>query len=75
MIINIKIIDIETEWEYNAVNVIESEGFVMIDWIIGILIAAALAAVVIKKIKDKKAGKSGCGCGCSGCSMNGKCHN
>ena len=75
MIINIKIIDIETEWEYNAVNVIESEGFVMIDWIIGILIAAALVVVVIKKIKDKKAGKSGCGCGCSGCSMNGKCHN
>ena len=53
---------------------IESEGFVMIDWIIGILIAAALAAIVIKKVKDKKAGKSGCGCGCSGCSAKGKCH-
>lgn len=53
---------------------IESEVFVMIDWIIGILIAAALAAIVIKKVKDKKAGKSGCGCGCSGCPSKGKCH-
>lgn len=48
----------------------------MIDWVIGIVIAAAVAAVIIKKIKDAKAGKSGCGCGCgcSGCSSNGKCH-
>lgn len=46
----------------------------MADLIIGILIAAAFAAVVIKKIKDKKAGKSGCGCGCSNCPSKGKCH-
>ena len=39
----------------------------MADWIIGIIIAAAVTAVVAKKIKDIKAGKSGCGCGCSGC--------
>lgn len=45
----------------------------MADWIIGVLIAAAFAAVVIKKIKDKKAGKSGCGCGCGGCIHKGKC--
>lgn len=74
MIINIKIIDIYPEQEYNTGNVIESEGFVMIDWMIGIVIAGAVAAVIIKKIKDKKAGKSGCGCGCSGCALKGKCH-
>ncbi len=50
------------------------ERFVMIDWIIGIVIAAAVAAVVIKKVKDKKAGKSGCGCGCQGCPSKGQCH-
>lgn len=46
----------------------------MIDWIIGIIIAAGVAAVIIKKIKDAKAGKPGCGCGCAGCSSKDKCH-
>lgn len=49
-------------------------GIHMIDWILGIMIAAAVAAVIIKKVKDKKAGKSGCGCGCSGCPSKGQCH-
>jgi hypothetical protein len=26
-------------------------------------------------IKDKKAGKSSCGCNCSHCAMAGKCHS
>ena len=39
----------------------------MADWIIGLIIAAAVAAVIVKKVKDIRAGKSGCGCGCSGC--------
>lgn len=42
--------------------------------IISILIAGAVAAVVIKMIRDRKQGKSGCGCGCSSCAMSGKCH-
>lgn len=46
----------------------------MIDWIIGAVVVAAVAAVIVKKVKDHKAGKSGCGCGCSGCSSKGKCH-
>lgn len=46
----------------------------MIDWIIGAVVVAAVAAVIVKKVKDYKAGKTGCGCGCSGCSSKGKCH-
>lgn len=42
----------------------------MVDLVIGVGIAGAVAAVIIKKVRDMKAGKSGCGCGCgcSGCS-------
>lgn len=45
----------------------------MIDWIIGIIVAAAVIAVIGKKIKDHREGKSGCGCGCAGCSSKSKC--
>ncbi len=31
-------------------------------------------AIVRGLIKNKKNGKSSCGCGCGGCSMNGSCH-
>lgn len=37
------------------------------DMIVIVAVAAAFAAIIVKKVKDKKAGKSGCGCGCSGC--------
>lgn len=40
----------------------------MIDYIVGIGIAAAVIAIVIKGIRNLKKGESGCGCGCSGCS-------
>ena len=46
----------------------------MIDWILGIVIANSVVAVIVKKVKDQKAGKSGCGCGCSGCLSKGQCH-
>lgn len=38
----------------------------MIDWIIGILVVTAVVAVIVKKVKDHKVGKRGCGCGCQG---------
>ena len=41
-----------------------------------IVLAAVLALVAfltLKLVKDKKAGKSGCSCGCSSCPMSGKC--
>lgn len=40
--------------------------------IVGALLLAAVAFVIVKMIKDKKSGKSSCGCNCPGCS-GGKC--
>ncbi len=43
-----------------------------------ILITAALVLIVAlitrKLIKDKKKGKSSCGCNCAHCAMAGSCH-
>lgn len=44
-----------------------------------ILILAALIAVVAGivagMLRDRKKGKSSCGCGCSNCAMKGCCHS
>lgn len=47
----------------------------MADLIIGVIIAAAVAAVIVKIVKNKKEGKTCCGCsgGCD-CASKGKCH-
>lgn len=42
--------------------------------IIGAMLAAAVVAVIVHMIQNKKRGRSSCGCGCSGCAMNGSCH-
>ena len=57
----------------------------MIDWLaanwVNILVIALVAVAVAvffaarSLIKDKKAGKSSCGCNCSHCAMAGKCHS
>lgn len=55
----------------------------MLNWLaenIGtIIISAALiavvAAVIIGMLRDRKKGKSACGCGCSHCAMSGSCHS
>lgn len=55
----------------------------MIDWLasnwVNILIIALIALAVFfaarSLIKDKKAGKSSCGCNCSHCALAGKCHS
>ena len=54
----------------------------MIDWLasnwVNILVIALVAVMVFfaarSLIKDKKAGKSSCGCNCSHCALAGKCH-
>lgn len=54
----------------------------MLTWIMEnmatIIISAVLlimvAAVIAGMIRSKRKGKSSCGCGCSGCAMNGACH-
>lgn len=42
--------------------------------IISLVLLAIVCGIVAKMTKDKKEGKSSCGCGCSGCPMNGECH-
>ena len=54
----------------------------MLDWIVphigtiavGALLLAVFGAIVFKMIKNKKEGKTTCGCGCSGCAMREQCH-
>jgi len=41
--------------------------------IIGILILI-VCAIIAQQIKNKKSGKTSCGCGCSGCAMSSVCH-
>lgn len=55
----------------------------MISWITGnlatILVCLVLSVIVGWAIwylvRQKKRGKSSCGCGCSGCAMRGACHS
>lgn len=42
--------------------------------IIGLVVLAVLALIVFKLIKDRRKGKSGCGCGCQNCPSAGCCH-
>ena len=42
-----------------------------------LIIAAVLGIVtlvIVSMVRDKRAGKSSCGCNCSHCAMAGKCH-
>ncbi len=41
--------------------------------LVGAAVAAAIAGVILKMYKDKKRGKTGCGCGCSNCPSAGGC--
>ena len=55
----------------------------MLEWLYSnmanILIIAAVLGIVtlaiVSMVRDKKAGKSSCGCSCSHCAMAGKCHS
>ncbi len=37
-------------------------------------LAAAIGGAIYVLVRDKKQGKSSCGCGCSTCPMSGACH-
>lgn len=43
--------------------------------VIALVLAVIIALIIIKMIKDKKSGKSFCGCGCSNCAMRDTCHS
>ena len=42
--------------------------------LVGGLLALILLGVVIRLIRNKKNGKSSCGCGCEMCALRDKCH-
>ena len=54
----------------------------MLEWLLGnigtiavcLLLAVVVFLIIIKMIKNKKQGKSSCGCGCQNCSMSEFCH-
>ncbi len=43
--------------------------------VIGFLLLVMIAAVVRGIVRNKKRGKSSCGCGCSRCAMAEYCHS
>lgn len=55
----------------------------MIGWIVAnfstiivcAVLIAVLAAVISSMLRDKKKGKSSCGCGCANCAMSDTCHH
>ncbi len=54
----------------------------MIEWlsanigtiIVVIILIAVVAGIILWMRRDKKKGKSTCGCNCSTCQMHGACH-
>ncbi len=42
--------------------------------IVSIILAVLVIAIIVKLIRDKRNGKSSCGCGCTNCAMQGTCH-
>lgn len=42
--------------------------------IIGLIVFVLIVGIVVKLVKDKKKGKTSCGCGCSNCPSSGICH-
>ncbi len=42
--------------------------------LIGLVILAVFAAIVVSEVKKRRNGKGGCGCGCDHCPSAGACH-
>ncbi len=45
-----------------------------IDWVIIGVLVLAMTGIIVYLVRQKKNGKSGCGCGCQNCPSKGKCH-
>lgn len=43
--------------------------------VICIVLLAVAGLIVYNLIRQKKEGKSSCGCGCANCAMHGQCHS
>ena len=42
--------------------------------VIVLVLLLVVAGIIAKLIRDKKKGRSSCGCGCEHCAMRGECH-
>ena len=42
--------------------------------VISLVILLVILAIIVKLVRDKKKGKSSCGCGCENCPSAGMCH-
>ena len=42
--------------------------------LISLILLGAVAGIAWRMIRNKKQGRTSCGCGCSGCAMDGACH-
>ncbi len=58
------------------------ESVKMLDWItenlstivVSLILVLVVAAIIRKLVRDKKKGKSSCGCNCAHCAMAESCH-
>ena len=41
---------------------------------VSLALAALVAWIVVRLVRDRKQGKSSCGCNCGCCPMSGTCH-
>jgi len=41
--------------------------------VVSLILIAIVTLIIIKLIKDKKKGRSSCGCNCGNCPMSGSC--
>lgn len=46
----------------------------MINYIIGIVVAALVIAIIVNRIIKLKKGETGCASGCGGCAMSNSCY-
>ena len=42
--------------------------------LVGAVLLAVVAAILVHLVRKKKSGDGGCGCGCAGCPGRGLCH-
>ena len=42
--------------------------------LVSLVLLAAILLVIVVLIRDKKRGRTSCGCGCDHCAMAGACH-
>lgn len=41
---------------------------------VGAVVLAVIVLIIVKCVKDRRAGKTSCGCDCTGCAGCGCCH-